>query len=158
MRTHTGILITDGFSVQFNVSRTRIPKTVDVVLELHVNPDVAQIVLKSKPTLMRISDCQRLVDYFDNHIKTLRDGSLDHDSDLFTTYEYGFHIRALSGDIGSVGDEENITFGLQILLNIGGNDETGAVFMGCESSVDALRINAFESSFVTALGELDMSW
>lgn len=129
-------------------------KHADVLVEFRLNPLIGEVAVKSVPTLIAISDLQRLVAYFENHIADLKQNP-DSESYTFVTTDLGFQVQALSGEIRSQSDGE---FSIRFMVNVGeSNGEGCRVYVGGESLITLENIKNFGSSLRAALSDISAS-
>jgi hypothetical protein len=96
------------------------------------------------------NDFVRLADYFEKHVKQLRQDPWS-DSDVFVQYGLEFQVQALCGDVEP--DVEG-DFGLRVMLLAGQALEGRRTYIGVEGSVDLAKCNAF----VMKLREFLSAW
>lgn len=85
-------------------------------------------------------DIERLISYFDSHVKGLVAGELA-ESFTYVNLENDMHITALSGDAVDLSDGE---FSIRILFNCGqGEKATTNTYFGFETVVDVSDLNKF---------------
>ncbi len=143
------LLKTDGYQVLFNLTHLEHTKDyLDAIFEFRLDPQLANVSVKSPQTFISIKDLQELIAYFENHITRLQNNP-DSQSEPFVTWELGFQVQALSGEIRSPQDGE---FDILFMVNVGqGNEEVGSTYVGGESAVTLENIQRFISSVRTAL-------
>lgn len=145
-------LETDGYRILFELTAfNAVEKYADVVIEFRLNPLFGEVAVKSVPTLIAISDLQRLVAYFDRHIADLKQNP-DSESYTFITTDLGFQVQALSGEIRSQNDGE---FSIRFMVNVSESNREGyRVYVGGESLITLENIQSFGSSLRAVLSDI----
>ena len=147
----TCLLQTSGYRVLFEL-RGHDTTTAygDMIVEFQLDPCLGGISVKSEPTFVSMSDLQRLLAYFEQHIAHLQQDP-NSESDIFVPLELGFQVQALSGEVRSQRDGE---FSLRFMVNIGKSKDEDRVYAGGESVVTLEHIKNFTSSIHDVMAEL----
>jgi len=149
------LLETDGFQISVDLNTIETSKEhVGITVELVLDKHLGNVVIKSVPTCITLSDLWRLAVYFEEHIERLRQ-NFDSESYTFAPMELGFQLQALEGEIHQEHDGE---FSLRFLLNVGeGSKQNHRVYIGGESVVTLKSIRIFIASLHEALAALSRS-
>ena len=153
--SRTCLLQTSGYRVLFELKDLETTTAyVDMVVEFQLDPCLGGSLVKSEPTFVAMSDLQRLLAYFDQHIAYLQQDP-DSESDIFVPLELGFQVQALSGEVRSQCDGE---FSIRFMVNVGkSKDEDCRVYVGGESVVTLEQIKNFTSLIHGVMAELGAS-
>jgi hypothetical protein len=136
-------LETEGYRVLFDFKTlSNQPNYLDLNLEFYLDFFGSQTIIKSSPSFIAISDLQRLINYFKEHIIHLRQDP-ETESYLFTPLELGFQIQALSGEIRDKDDGE---FSLRFMINMNANSDNSSSYFGGESVIYLKNLKNFINS------------
>jgi hypothetical protein len=143
------VLETDGYRIYFDLQKTQATQeSVEVVVELVLDPHLGDVTVQSVPTLMTVRDVYRLVAYFEAHIARLQQHP-DSESSVFVPMELGFQVHALAGEVQAGDDGE---FSLRFLVNVGDSRQAGhRVYIGGEAVVTLKNLRVFLASLHEAL-------
>ncbi|MDF5719608.1 MAG: hypothetical protein PUP91_03760 [Rhizonema sp. PD37] len=110
--------------------------------------------VRSIPTIITLKDLQSLITYFEQHITNLKSDP-NSKAHTFVTWDLGFQVEALSGDVFS---ESEGVFTIRFMVNIGQADEKAcSTYVGGEAMVTFANIRSFTLSLQAALAELSYS-
>jgi hypothetical protein len=144
-------LETEGYRVVFHLQNLDASREYfDGSVELSLQPDLGELVIKSPPTFLGVSDLRRLVTYFEEHISRLQ-GDPDAEAPVFVPLELGFQVQALSGDVGPETEGE---FTLRFMLNVGQREGCSRTYVGAEAVTTVQSVRDFTASLDTVLAEV----
>ncbi len=138
------VLNTTGYQLTFELKELQHSKdNLDLTIVFSLDPRLSNVVVKSIPMPILISDLQGMIDYFEEHIASLQENP-DSEGYTFVTLDLQFQMQAFSGEVRSPDDGE---FTLRSMVNIGKlNSEGSSVYVGGETLVTLENINSFISS------------
>ncbi len=134
------LLETNGYRISFEFTYLETKKYMDMIVEFIIDPSLGGFLVRSIPTCIDLIDLQRLLQYFEHHIESLRQ-NLNTESYTFVPTELGFQVQALSGDQLS---ENDLEFTIRFMVNVGRYKKEGtSVYVGGESVVNLKNIKDF---------------
>jgi hypothetical protein len=147
----TCVLKTEGYSILLEFLQMR-PSARDMLIRttLILNPLLSDVSYTSTQTWILASDMERLVAYFEEHMKSLKEDN-NHVSRTFVDLDLHFQIQAFEGDTSA----DNVgEFSLQFMLNVGRSGQGHTyTYLGCESVVTVQDVTAFMNSTRAVLGK-----
>ena len=147
---HEIILEGNGLEWKIKFEQVRTEGYTDGQMTLKVQTVDEEKLIGCVPFSSSHNDLVRLADYFDHHVKQLRQDAWS-DSDVFVQYGLEFHIQALCGDVEP--DVEG-DFGLRVMLLAGQALEGRRTYIGIEANVDVAKCH----TFVAKLREFLLAW
>lgn len=124
--------------------------SIGIIVVLTKNHTLEENSVKTSASRMKIETLQTLVSYLEDHIGNLKE---NHNKVADTYYYHIFQIQALSGNVIS---EDEGSFNLRFMVNVGNQKEKGdpSTYIGAEAAVTFANIRSFTSSLQAALNEL----
>ena len=133
------LLETEGSRIAFELEKAT-EQHFNLAIHFALDPHLGGFSLNSPPTFISISDIQRLIAYFEQHIANLRTNP-DHESQPFVPMELGFQLQALAGELYPDDDGE---FTLRFMINVGkSSTEETSVYVGSETVVMLTNLRQF---------------
>ncbi|NEQ63979.1 MAG: hypothetical protein F6K21_00285 [Symploca sp. SIO2D2] len=145
-------LETDGYQIIFELnSIENNQELVNLVIELRLDPQLGEMLVRSVPSAITFPNLQRLVSYFEQHIAALR-ADPNYESPVFLTNGLGFQMQALAGEFFT---EVEGNCNIRVMLNVGKPIQGYAsTYIGGESVVEFAQIHSFISGIKVALQEI----
>jgi len=149
------VLRTEGWRAVFEVQPfDRTDRYLDLRIELQLDPNFGQMVIRSVPRKINVADLPRLVAYLAQHIQQLQENPKT-ESPIFVPLELGFQLVAFSGEVREPDDGE---FTIQLLLNVGKAEHEGTnVYLGGQAVVTVGSIYGFARDIQHVLDDYGLS-
>ncbi|AVH68151.1 hypothetical protein [Nostoc sp. 'Peltigera membranacea cyanobiont' N6] len=135
------ILKTNGYELKFYLGVAE-NHFLDAEIEFSVKPELLQrVFVKSKKIKISFDDLRRLINYFRNHMQSLKVDA-NHESYTFTDYNLVYQIQALCGFISS--NTEESYFSIISMINVGKiNPSSDSTYIGGESTISFNQVENF---------------
>lgn len=145
------VLETDGYQIVFELNSIKnSQELVDLVIELRLDPQLGEMLVRSIPCAIALQDLQALVSYFEQHIAALQ-ADPNNESPVFLPHGLGFQIQALAGEFYT---EAEGNFSIRVMVNLGKHTQGYAsTYVGGESVVEFTKIYSFSSTLQGVMRE-----
>lgn len=142
------ILETSKYQVTFFLkSLDDFKQSIGIIVAMNTNPNIEGEYVRSSATRIQIASLQSLVLYLEEHINALKENP----SKISAPFYYHiFQIQALSGNVIS---EDEGSFNLRFMVNVGVDKDKGNTNTSASAEVTFRNIHEFTSSLQAALNE-----
>ncbi len=153
----TCILQAAGYRATFELLSLDEEGYIHYNLRFLLEPSLGTDALQSTASSIAASDLERLLDYLEEHVSQLVSNP-DSEAYVFSEYELGFQLQALSGGANEDGSAGSFT--IRFLVNAGrvkadAPDDIGTyVYVGAESTISFSQVRRFVSCMRLSLADM----